>query len=66
MSPKKVQGTKTELSCGTEYNYCAFEGLRGERDMKLLRLLAMLMLGFNFLCTTSTAAAIFIGCMEIP
>lgn len=47
MSPKKVQGTKTELSCGTEYNYCAFEGLRGERDMKLLRLLAMLMLGFN-------------------
>lgn len=47
MSPKKVQGTKTELSCGTEYNYCAFEGLRGEHDMKLLRLLAMLMLGFN-------------------
>lgn len=42
-----MQGTKTELSCGTEYNYCAFEGLRGERDMKLLRLLTMLMLGFN-------------------
>lgn len=42
-----MQGNKTELSCGTKYNYCAFEGLRGKRDIKLLRLLAMLMLGFN-------------------